>query len=560
MTQPYAQLVLSLPDGSEQVYELFKPTVSIGRGWVSDISLQDGKISRAHARLEFDQADWTLEDLGSVNGTLINGMRVERARLSTGDVISLGDSVLRFEIPQPAAGSPFTPINEPVDLEHALAQETLLVALNDTSQPRLVIHSPEKTWEVPLVSEQVTIGRSAESDVHIAHSKVSRRHALIEHHDQQFVVKDLKSVNGSFFQEEPFDEHILQPGDTIRIGPARLVYKAPFALGALAPASASLQKGQRLPVVILPGFMGSDLWQADTRLWPDPRRLFNQPELYQLPEQSPLEARAILNEPLLVPNLLRQAGTNHLSDYLVGSSGYQRGVDLLEFPYDWRQDVRQSARRLAQVINERFAGRPFAIIACGLGGLVARYYIEALEGKAQVVQAIFVGVPHSGSPLALTSLFQPADLLPWGSLGDRSRQLLATFPSLYQMLPRYDSVIDQDGNPINLFDDDAWLPEDQRPLLRMAREFWESVGVGLSVPSLSIFGYGRRTIGRIEVQKDAAGAWAQVGLVYDEAGDARIPACSATLAASEIYPIAQYHGSLLIDPELMWRIKRALSK
>lgn len=69
----------------------------LGRSDGCDIAFpEDTSVSRVHARLDRDGEDWILVDLGSTNGTFVNGQRVVEARLRAGDVIELGDTRLRF--------------------------------------------------------------------------------------------------------------------------------------------------------------------------------------------------------------------------------------------------------------------------------------------------------------------------------------------------------------------------------------------------------------------------------------------------------------------------------
>ena len=71
----------------------------IGRDPDCHVQLTDERVSRHHAKVVFDAADQTcrIVDLGSVNGTAVNGVKVEgRPILRDGDTISLGQSVLRF--------------------------------------------------------------------------------------------------------------------------------------------------------------------------------------------------------------------------------------------------------------------------------------------------------------------------------------------------------------------------------------------------------------------------------------------------------------------------------
>ncbi len=73
--------------------------IVIGRDERVDFSLNDGSISRAHCRVEVSEngLDYVIVDLGSTNGTTLNGAMIEeRLPLHTGDKIFLGSSVLRF--------------------------------------------------------------------------------------------------------------------------------------------------------------------------------------------------------------------------------------------------------------------------------------------------------------------------------------------------------------------------------------------------------------------------------------------------------------------------------
>jgi hypothetical protein len=69
------------PPGTGPAYPLDpfkKPMVSIGRSSECDIVLHDGRASRRHANIQWDGRQWTAVDLGSTNGTYVNGLRIER--------------------------------------------------------------------------------------------------------------------------------------------------------------------------------------------------------------------------------------------------------------------------------------------------------------------------------------------------------------------------------------------------------------------------------------------------------------------------------------------------
>lgn len=88
---------LVFDDGSRHVLDTER--VTIGRHSGCTIAVRDTNVSREHAQLRRRPNGWTLRDLGSTNGTKLNGVRVEGEQmLTTGDVIMLGALKATFEI------------------------------------------------------------------------------------------------------------------------------------------------------------------------------------------------------------------------------------------------------------------------------------------------------------------------------------------------------------------------------------------------------------------------------------------------------------------------------
>jgi pSer/pThr/pTyr-binding forkhead associated (FHA) protein len=100
----------------------FAGTVVLGRVKGVDWILRSSSVSRRHARLEPVEDGWELVDLGSSNGTSLGGRRIERVRLTDGDVLRLGDCELRFRSDAPATNEPVASI-EPEPEEDALETE-----------------------------------------------------------------------------------------------------------------------------------------------------------------------------------------------------------------------------------------------------------------------------------------------------------------------------------------------------------------------------------------------------------------------------------------------------
>jgi hypothetical protein len=87
------------PDG---YYEL-NGAMQIGRSDESDIALNDPSVSRTHAVIDTEGLAPTVRDLGSTNGTFVNGKRVQRESLRDGDDVRFGNTRMRFVL-RPRSG------------------------------------------------------------------------------------------------------------------------------------------------------------------------------------------------------------------------------------------------------------------------------------------------------------------------------------------------------------------------------------------------------------------------------------------------------------------------
>jgi len=94
------QLIMRQGPTPGAAYTLEGDQLNIGRESQNDIAINDAEISRRHARLTFQGGKYVLEDLGSTNGTFVNGQRLAGPRvLKAGEVVSFGEQiVLVFEV------------------------------------------------------------------------------------------------------------------------------------------------------------------------------------------------------------------------------------------------------------------------------------------------------------------------------------------------------------------------------------------------------------------------------------------------------------------------------
>lgn len=176
--------------------------VVIGRGSDCDIVIDATKVSRHHARIYNDATGCWAEDLGSTNGTSVNGRRVdgEPAALSNGDRIRVGDAemmVLRGE-------------------------STTFGAPPDDQQQRRP--QPARPTSVELALKPLTIGRDRANVLALDDPNVSRFHAVIEPRQRGVVLRDLSSRNGTRVNGRTVSRVLLAPGDQIAIGAYRFTF------------------------------------------------------------------------------------------------------------------------------------------------------------------------------------------------------------------------------------------------------------------------------------------------------------------------------------------------
>ena len=85
------------PDGTERTIEVDGTPIGIGRSPDNQLVLLDGRVSRQHGRLQARRGTLVYTDVGSTNGSRVNGIRVDEIALGLGDRLQVGDTVLVVE-------------------------------------------------------------------------------------------------------------------------------------------------------------------------------------------------------------------------------------------------------------------------------------------------------------------------------------------------------------------------------------------------------------------------------------------------------------------------------
>ena len=116
---------------------------------------------------------------------------------------------------------------EPVsDADRGLSTEdhATIEALRPGTALLLVLRGPNTGARFLLDAPTTTTGRHPDSDIFLDDVTVSRKHAVFQIEGDQFVVRDVGSLNGTYVNRELIDSAVLRPGDEVQIGKYRLVF------------------------------------------------------------------------------------------------------------------------------------------------------------------------------------------------------------------------------------------------------------------------------------------------------------------------------------------------
>jgi len=204
-----AELVVSSDGVETQHVHLIKDRTTLGRRHHNDVALSDLSVSGMHCVFERgDSGAIWLMDVGSTNGTYVNGERIQRRQLEDQDVVTVGIYSIRFLLQPPVAVAGQT---SPMRLEalgapgRAGAQKASLRVLEGVAQGR----------DVPLVKTVTTFGKPGDAVVAVYHRRHGYYVALVEAGEQPAL------HNG---QPVGTDAAPLADQDILELGDSRLLF------------------------------------------------------------------------------------------------------------------------------------------------------------------------------------------------------------------------------------------------------------------------------------------------------------------------------------------------
>lgn len=218
----------TLVEATGTVYTLRPGVNTVGR-LNADVLLSDPSVSRSHARFIVQGSTVTLEDVGSTNGTFVNGQRLAPhtpVTLSDGAEIAFGGTKLTLRIPgavpAPSAAEPEAVASAPPTVTVTAAEETSAEAATE-EQAEVVAYwcSEDGVLRVPLSPGIYTIGRRPTNHIVLPDPYVSGNHAILTVQPDGVNIEDVGSTNGTFVDDTKLIPHVAAPlpfGVKVQIG------------------------------------------------------------------------------------------------------------------------------------------------------------------------------------------------------------------------------------------------------------------------------------------------------------------------------------------------------
>ncbi|MCA9673344.1 MAG: FHA domain-containing protein [Myxococcales bacterium] len=220
-------LALTLGRALVQLYAFDSPIITVGRGHDNDIVIDDESISREHCRIRREEdGRYAVHDLGTANGTTVNGRATVLQKLVAHDEIGIGRFVLLVSpSPEQIARYDYSVTPEGggrADIATTyLDGETIDSVRRESAEERsahLRLVGSRTGKRFALAPDETVIGRSLDADVPLLASLTAERHAVILRRGDGFLLMHVGGMRAVYLNGRKIKEAALSHRDQIRIG------------------------------------------------------------------------------------------------------------------------------------------------------------------------------------------------------------------------------------------------------------------------------------------------------------------------------------------------------
>lgn len=214
--------------GDGEAIKLRRDATIFGRE-KGDIIVGDHEISSTHCQIQNISGVYHIFDMNSTNGTFVNNERIVKAKLTPGDIITVGQTSFKFLLEDESNVRHITTIFKSKDKRNLTDSKSSLVdtliesELRSTQAHALslkVKYYDGTEDEIELNQRTLFIGRASSFGKFEADPEISRKHLLIKVNDTgEVFIEDQGSTNGSYLNGKKITGmHLVRPQDEVRVG------------------------------------------------------------------------------------------------------------------------------------------------------------------------------------------------------------------------------------------------------------------------------------------------------------------------------------------------------
>ena len=218
--------------GDGEAIKLRRDATIFGRD-KGDIIVGDHEISSTHCQIQNISGVYHIFDMNSTNGTFVNNERIVKAKLTPGDVITVGQTSFKFTLEDESNVRHITTIFKSKDKRNLTDSKSSLVdtliesELRSTQSHALTLkvkYHDGTVDEIELNQRTLFIGRASSFGKFEADPEISRKHLLIKINDTgEVFIEDQGSTNGSYLNGKKITGmHLVRPQDEVRVGTSLL--------------------------------------------------------------------------------------------------------------------------------------------------------------------------------------------------------------------------------------------------------------------------------------------------------------------------------------------------
>jgi len=227
-----ARVLLKFKEALIKEIPLDKPVITIGRKAENDIVIDNQAVSGFHAKILAEGEAFAIEDLGSLNGTFVNGQRVAKTELDNGDIVLIGIHSLEVECPPRQDRDKAVPVVRGHSMDETMvidpaSQKRMIEATAKTEEVLggfVVIEGSSDKREYELKDRVVTIGKDDSAAIRLKGFFAPAVAALVNRRKEGYFITPASGKSIKVNGQDVKIRYDLKDGDMVEVSNLKMQF------------------------------------------------------------------------------------------------------------------------------------------------------------------------------------------------------------------------------------------------------------------------------------------------------------------------------------------------